>query len=382
MKLSIISPYTHLNGHYWPYTMDLINALGHAGHDCSVFASRSPRYPLTTSHAFIKWHECGYWNRWLLSDSYRAKNWGNKPDSLVRNMEFYSCLQRCLQQSDESVHIHCIEARHRILLREVCRSRNTFSCLCVGEPPQGINKAREDEYRRAFDTGRLTFIVETDDVRAAWEYLAGEHVIHIPAALPFTKHVPLPQVIARQNLGLPERERICLFFGTHREGKDYFTAIAAAKASTSKPYLLFVGPLISGNDPAVVAADARYSKFESWSGYFPDDQVPMLFDAADAVILPYMEHYAKGSAVLLQAAHYAKPVIAAASGHLKDFVTENKTGMLYECGSVNSLAACYDELDAIKISNSITKSFCFDKTAAAFSWSNLIEKYIKIFNIS
>jgi hypothetical protein len=42
---------------------------------------------------------------------------------------------------------------------------------------------------------------------------------------------------------------ICLFFGTPLEGKDYRVAIEAAQKCHTAPFLSFVGPLISGNDP-------------------------------------------------------------------------------------------------------------------------------------
>ncbi len=379
MQLAIISPYTHLNGHYWPYTCDLLSALGAAGEKCEVFTARPPRYQPAVSGAVPEWHSCCPWTRLLLRDSYRARNWGNRADTLVRNLEFHFCLKKCLQHTGGKIHIHCIESRHRILLQEVCRTTATFSSLCVGDPPPGMAKEREDGYRRAFDTGRLTFIVETESVRAAWEHLAGEHVVHIPAALPWVAHVPTPQQEARQFLGLPADATICLFFGTHREGKDYLTAIEAAKASVSKPFLLFVGPLISVNDPAALAAAAGYGKFASWDGYFPDDKVPHVFDAADAVILPYAENYTKGSAVLLQAAHFAKPVIATASGHLRDFVTENQTGLLYEPGSVTGLAKRYDELTSWKAAGDADVPWRFDLTRARYSWATLTESYLRIF---
>jgi glycosyltransferase involved in cell wall biosynthesis len=379
MKLAIISPYTHLNGHYWPYTLDLIRALGAAGQECAVFASRQPRSPLTVYEASSVWHACCPWAGLLMTDSYRARNWGNRPESLVRNLEFHACLRTCLKQTAGKAHIHCIEARHRILLREVCRSQATFSSLCVGDPLPGLSKKREEEYRRAFATGRLTFIVETEAVRTAWENLAGEHVVHIPAAMPWASHKPTPQAKARQLLGLPEGETICLFFGTHREGKDYLTAIEAAKKSTSKPFLLFVGPLISGNDPAALAATAGYPKFESWSGYFPDEKVPLVFDAADAVMLPYVENYTKGSAVLLQAAHFAKPVVATASGHLREFVAENHTGLLYEPGSVVGLANRYDELNCLKAAVDASTPWEFATARSRYSWATLTESYLQVF---
>ncbi len=380
MDLTLVSPYTHLNGHYWPYTLDLTNALESKLPRLTVLASRPPRYPHLVSRSKTSWHACFPWIRFILTDAYRARSWGGRPDSLARNLEFHACLKKAVRGSRPGAHIHCVESRHRILLGQVHRSPElAFSSLCVGDPPGGLSGQRLDDYRRAFDTGRLTFVVETESVRKNWEAVAGEKVVHIPAALPWTTHRAVPQKDARAALGLPAEATICLFFGTHREGKDYETAIKAAAVSSSKPFLLFVGPLISGNDPAVIAKSAGYANWESWGGYFPDDEVPAVFDAADAVVLPYCEDYTKGSAVLLQACHFKKPVIATRTGHLEEFVEMNCSGLLFGSRSESELAVCYDEIDAVKRSTPSSRPWSFETASLNFSWKSLLPRYLEIF---
>jgi glycosyltransferase involved in cell wall biosynthesis len=384
MELVIVSPYTHLNGHYWPYTVDLLNAVSAKTPKVSVFASRKPRFDLSDCSAAPEWHACCPWTRFMLPDARRAKHWGSRSDNLVRNLEFHLCLKRAMRSAERGnstpTHIHCIESRHRILIHALLNSGLSFSSLCVGEPNLTMNAGLEQKYRRAFATGRLTFFVETEAVAQAWRELAGEHVIHIPAALPWVEHRPMDQADARQQLNLPESAFICLFFGTHREGKDYRLAIEAAKACKSNPFLLFVGPLISGNDPQTLLSDIGYNHALSWNGYLPDEDVPAVFDACDVVMLPYADNYVKGSAVLLQACHYHKPVIATNTGHLREFVTANQNGLLFDAGSVESLAACYDELGALKLSNRLADRFGFEASVAKYSWSCLIERYCKVFS--
>jgi glycosyltransferase involved in cell wall biosynthesis len=221
--------------------------------------------------------------------------------------------------------------------------------------------------------------VETEAVARAWKEVAGEHVIHIPAALPWVKHQPMHQAEARKRLNLPESAFICLFFGTHREGKDYRLAIEAAKRSNSKPYLWFVGPLISGNDPDALLSELGYPDASSRKGYLPDEDVPAVFDACDAVMLPYADNYVKGSAVLLQACHFKKPVIATHTGHLRDYVLENENGLLFDTGSIESLAACYDELGTLKANHRLNQRFDYTRSHSNYSWNTLIGSYLKVF---
>jgi hypothetical protein len=41
--LTVISPYTHLAGHYWPYTVDTAAALTNVGVGVSIYAALPPR---------------------------------------------------------------------------------------------------------------------------------------------------------------------------------------------------------------------------------------------------------------------------------------------------------------------------------------------------
>jgi glycosyltransferase involved in cell wall biosynthesis len=171
-----------------------------------------------------------------------------------------------------------------------------------------------------------------------------------------------------------------LFFGTHREGKDYRTAIEAAKLSETHPFLLFAGPLISGNDPEVMLREIGYDNAISWKRYYPDDAVSLLFDACDVVILPYSEGYSKGSGVLLQACKYGRPVIASNTGHLADFVNRHRTGELYEPGDPVSLAGIYDRMAGGRQEDTEGIQSHIARAVQEYSWKNLVERYERIFD--
>lgn len=384
MQIHIVSPYTHLNGHYWPYTTDFIHALLDRNARVSTFASREPRHEIANHKGNLEWRSCCSWTELLLSDNYRSLHWGSRLDSFLRNLEFLICLNKAMSSARRNRgtthHIHCIESRHRLLARAVIHSDLSFSTLCVGEPDAAMSASARSQYKRAFATGRLTFIVETEQVRQAWEELAGQHVIHIPAALPWASHRPLTQSATRARFGLPQSALICLFFGTHREGKDYQIAIEAAKMSASVPFLWFAGPLISGNDPVLLLEKSEYPNARCWNGYVPDEDVGPIFDACDIVVLPYANGYVKGSAVLLQACYFRKPVIATNTGHLREFVVQNQNGLLFDMDSAASLAAIFDELTHLKNVNRLESRFTFERPDASFSWNKLIGRYLQIFD--
>jgi len=261
------------------------------------------------------------------------------------------------------------------------RSETSFSSLCVGSPSLDVQKKFGSLYTQSFSTGRIKFIVETKSVQKDWVPFAGEHVFYIPVAVSVREQPVLNKAAARRALGLPADAFICLFFGTHRMGKDYQTAIEAAKLASSRPFLLFAGPLISGNDPSALIKASGYSSALSWHHFFLDSEAAKIFDAADLVILPYAKGYKKGSSVLLQACKYGKPVVAANTGHLADFINSNKTGKLYTPENPADLAKVLDEMANISETESIELAERIQKTADLYSWKNLTRKYMDVFGI-
>jgi glycosyltransferase involved in cell wall biosynthesis len=182
-------------------------------------------------------------------------------------------------------------------------------------------------------------------------------------------------------LGLPDDAFICLFFGTHRTGKDYQTALEAAKLAKSHPFLLFAGPVISGNDPGRLIQASGYSNAMSWNRFFLDSEASRVFDASDLAVLPYDKGYEKGSAVLLQACKYGKPVVAANTGHLANFINLHRTGRLYKPENPVDLAKVLDEMAKISEAERIKLAKRIQTTADFYSWNNLTRKYMDIFGV-
>ena len=380
MSIKLVSSFSHLAGHYWTYTNDLANALCAHGVSVEVFASLPPQDSSSMRNPLIRWISCCTWSRFFGNPEKRNKMWNTRFEGLLRNLEFLVSFRRALLTNSNS-HIHCIESRHRLLFNTVLSSKRSFSLLCVGSPSLDMQLKFGSLYTHAFSTGRIKLIAETESVRRDWEPFAGKHAVHIPVAVSTRKEAVSNKSSVRRVLGLPEDAFICLFYGTHREGKDYRTAIEAAKLAKSQPFLLFAGPLISGNDPHNLIKTSGYSNAIAWNHFFLDSEAAKFFDAADVVILPYAKGYEKGSAVLLQACKYGKPVVAANTGHLANFINSHKTGKLYTPEDPMDLAKVLDEMANIGKTESIELTERIQKTADFYSWKNLIRKYMDIFGL-
>lgn len=386
--IQIVSSYTHLAGHYWSYTVALAKAylLYFPEQSISVHASVTPRESGQIDNLKnLTWKSEARFLSRLISISYRNRHWESSIDKILRFWEFHKCLNSAIRNADGQgcvTHIHCIESRHRLLCAAVLKSQHHFSTLCVGPPGSEMPDSRKSQYLDAFRTGRLTFIVETEAIRSAWEPIAGDGVIHIPAAVTEDDYKPRPTYAARRKLNLPVDRPILLFFGTHRKSKDYESAILAAKQSKSQPYLLFVGPLISDNDPGQLLDKHSYHHGACWEGYYPESKLPTLFDACDALVLPYNAGYEKGSAVLLQACQYLKPIIAIDTGIFRDFIQEHKCGLLYKSHTTQGLAQQYDKLAGLGPTQRDELMANLIAVRGDHSWKKLIERYQMIFKRS
>lgn len=112
------------------------------------------------------------------------------------------------------------------------------------------------------------------------------------------------------------------------------------------------------------AASARITWCED---YVDDDRMRLLFEEADAVVLPY--RHIDQSGVLMQALRHGAPVVATRVGAFEDHVTPD-VGELCEPGSAGSLAAAIDRLAA--------RRTAFDRArirakAANLDWSGVVK---------
>lgn len=73
-----------------------------------------------------------------------------------------------------------------------------------------------------------------------------------------------------------------------------------------------------------------------------DAQVPVIFRAASAVVVPYTS--ASQSGVIALAANFGRPVIATRVGGIPEQIRDRETGLLVEPGSAEALASAIESL--------------------------------------
>ena len=175
------------------------------------------------------------------------------------------------------------------------------------------------------------------------------------SVIPFGLNTYVPETAlsrreARAYFGLNEEERVLLFFGqiAPYKGLDVLLEALNRLSSQGEEYRLVIagraklGSLKYWRDlePAVHEHAAR-STILLRDGFIPDSEVPVLFRAADVLVLPYRAIYQSGPLSL--AYRFGLPVIATRLGSFETEVTERVTGFLAEPESPRDLARAIQE---------------------------------------
>jgi beta-1,4-mannosyltransferase len=148
---------------------------------------------------------------------------------------------------------------------------------------------------------------------------------------------PPPKGTARQRLGIRHDEFLFLCFGYLRPYKGIERVIAEMiSRPIQRARLLIAGqPWVTSYGRFLLDLAHNSPAVDVHPFYIPEDEVPLYFGSADAVVLPYSEVFTSGVAVLAHS--FGKPVIGPRLGCLDQMVPE-ETGWLYDPADYRALS--------------------------------------------
>lgn len=134
---------------------------------------------------------------------------------------------------------------------------------------------------------------------------------------------------AKRQLNIDPAKKTLLFFGLLRPYKGLDTLLKAFKTLPNDYQLLIAGEAYERTKTydALITDDIR-SRIAWKNEFIPDEEMPMWFSAADALVLPYKS--ATQSGVTAAALHFNIPIIASNVGGLSEYIEQGKSGMLVE----------------------------------------------------
>ncbi|MDR0733918.1 MAG: glycosyltransferase [Dysgonamonadaceae bacterium] len=129
-------------------------------------------------------------------------------------------------------------------------------------------------------------------------------------------------------LNLHPSKKTLLFFGLIRDYKGLDLLIRAMSFLDDSYQLLIAGESYGdfGKYRQLIEASPAKNRIQVRNQYISDDEVPILFSAADVLILPYKS--ATQSGVIPVAYHFEIPIVASGVGSLKDTIETAGTGIV------------------------------------------------------
>ena len=189
---------------------------------------------------------------------------------------------------------------------------------------------------------------------------------------------PITKMEARTQLGLPQQDKIILFFGYIRKYKGLDLLIQAMADETIKKLgiqLMVVGEFYedaSGYHDLVKTLGLQ-DQIKFYSNYIPDAEVKNYVCSADFIIQPYKN--ATQSGVTPLAYHFEKPMLVTNVGGLADTVPNLKTGIVVTPTS-EAIAQGIETLYEMG-ENHFNLNIIEEKKK--YSWSQMTEKFLALY---
>jgi glycosyltransferase involved in cell wall biosynthesis len=393
----LVSAHAHYPWHYWPGTLALMRALQKRGLQVRtvVFSVRTDLIPAEQrGRVEPVFRRLPFpWNRLVMGKTeqrrptklmFNRETVVRSVKALMLNCETAVCLIKALRIARECRNpiLHFIGGSFWPIFLAVPRFRHLrfvymlYGRLLPEKASPSTAKRRPERLQervvsRALATGRLDLVCETEFLRDNAAPLAGSHIHIIPYAIDDQEELPTQQE-ARRRLGLPAAEKVLLFFGTHRHEKDYRTALKGCLQLPDPPLALFVGKVISDNDPQLVVAECRYPKARIVDEFVPEDMAELYFAAADAVALPYAANL---SGVLIECCRHLRPMIAAASPFFSPFIARYGCGLTYKPGD----SASFAETVARLLTNTTAFRAALERAQHEHSWAVITNYYLELY---
>jgi glycosyltransferase involved in cell wall biosynthesis len=180
--------------------------------------------------------------------------------------------------------------------------------------------------------------------------IGGQRVTVIPFGInDSVPNTALTPAQARLRLGIPENDRLLLFFGNigPYKGVEFLVAAFQRLVATNLRYrLIIAGSPRVGSEKYLgpiresIRSDSSRDRVMERIEYIPDEETEIYFKAADVFVLPYTHIFQSG--VLLLGYSFGLPVIATRVGSLEQDVIEGQTGFVCNPRDPDDLARTID----------------------------------------
>ncbi len=324
MRIAVAGPAHPFKGGLAQHTTSLAHHLSAAGHQVTLLSWRT-QYPkllypgqLTVDQPEVE----------LFPDTERSLAW-NRPDS------WWLTGHRLAARRFDAIVLSVatpIQVPAYLTLAAAARTGGcTVVALCHNVLPHERRRLDEPMVRALLRRMDAVLVHSRDEAAlVSARTSAPVEVVALPLHLPARQH---PASAGSR----PRRNRL-LFFGMVRHYKGLDLLLRALADTKPEVSLTVAGEIWEGRDELVrlisdLGLDDRVTMSDS---YVAADQIPALFAAADALVLPYRSGTASQNALI--AFEFGLPVIATTAGAIADSISDGINGVLCAPGDADDLA--------------------------------------------
>lgn len=220
-----------------------------------------------------------------------------------------------------------------------------------------------------------SFVVMSDTVRDDLLTLKRDaHYIYNPHPLYDHFGEKLDPQEARRRLALPEGKKTLLFFGLIRDYKGLDLLIDAMAELDDSYQLVIAGESYGSFEKYQTSINHSPAchRIQVHNRYIGDEEIPLFFSAADALILPYRS--ATQSGVVSIAYHYELPMVATPVGDFPQSIDKPATGIVVPHISASAISKGIEALFASDRYASFRANITNEKKA--LSWEALTKKIL------
>ncbi|MCE2440318.1 MAG: glycosyltransferase [Candidatus Latescibacteria bacterium] len=184
------------------------------------------------------------------------------------------------------------------------------------------------------------------------------------------------RVAARRELGIAPDGFVYLFFGNVKRYKGVERLLEVFSRLQGEHLRLLLAAKVNSEYSADVVARAQAGDpriLMHTAEFFPDEELQLFFNAADVMVLPFVDMLTSGSAIT--AMSFARPVIAPGIGCLPELLDEN-SGIIYDASNRNGLERAMEEIRERDMSACSESAF---QRAKALSWASIAEKTLEAY---
>ena len=184
------------------------------------------------------------------------------------------------------------------------------------------------------------------------------------------------RIEARRALGIAPDGFVYLFFGNVKRYKGVERLLEVFSSLPGERLRLLLAAKVNSEYSADVVARARAGDpriLMQTAEFFPDEELQLLFNAADVMVLPFVDMLTSGSAIT--AMSFARPVIAPGIGCLPELL-DDRSGIIYDARAGDGLERAMKEIRERDLPAISEGAF---QRAKALSWESIAEKTLEAY---